>query len=159
MSGECSHLEGTWHLFSPLWVRNARVSGPCHAHVNSADSVRSGDCKNAVDGKAKSRDTCATNCGAGTRERLANLLIHTFTSLSVSPCILGFHVHQFFLPVTSHTPFFTLSYISTTRACCFLDKTYAHVMHTGVYRGLSLSMPPTTHLRLGPRNDHRLSSN
>ena len=45
-------------------------------HVNSA--VRSGDSyktENADDGKAKSRDTRATNCEAGTRERPANLFI------------------------------------------------------------------------------------
>ena len=45
-------------------------------HVNSA--VRSGDSyktENADDGKVKSRDTRATNCEAGTRERPANLFI------------------------------------------------------------------------------------
>ena len=49
--------------------------------------------------------------------------LHTCASLSVSPCILGFHVRNFFLPVTSYKFFFTLSYISTTCAHCILDKT------------------------------------
>ena len=33
-----------------------------------------------------------------------------------------------------HTNPFSHSYISTTRAHCILDKTYGHVMHTGVHR-------------------------
>ena len=49
---------------------------PCHAHVNCAvhchDSYKT---ENVDDGKAKSRDTRATNCKAGTRERPANLFI------------------------------------------------------------------------------------
>ena len=61
--------------------------------------------------------------------------------------------------VTSHKPLFTLSYISTTRAHCILDKTYGHVMHTGcIDPTLSLSMPPTTQLRLASSDDHHLSS-
>ena len=52
---------------------------PCHTHVQHVNSaVCSGDSyktENADDGKAKSRDTCATNCEAGTRERPANLFI------------------------------------------------------------------------------------
>ena len=82
----------------------------------------------------------------------------TCASLLVSPCILGFNVHQFFSLVTSHKPFFTLSYISTC-ARCILDKTYAHIMHTAsIDPTLSLSMPPTTQLRLTPSDDHHLSS-
>ena len=63
------------------------------------------------------------------RERETGELLHTCASLSVSPCILGFHVRQFFLPVTLHKPFFTLFYIC---AHCILDKTYTHTMHTDV---------------------------
>ena len=40
--------------------------------VRSCDSYKTG---NTDDGKAKSRDTCTTNCEAGTRERPANLFI------------------------------------------------------------------------------------
>ena len=67
-------------------------------------------------------------------ERETSEPLHACASLSVSLCIFGFHVRQFFSPVTSHKPLFTLSYISTTRAHCILDKTYGHVMHTGVHR-------------------------
>ena len=56
-------------------------------------------------------------------ERETSEPLHTCASLSVSSCILGFHVRQFFSLVTSHKPLFTLSYISTTRAHCILDKT------------------------------------
>ena len=59
----------------------------------------------------------------GWNERETSEPLHTCASLSVSPCILGFHVRQFFSSVTSHKPFFTLSYISTTCAHCILDKT------------------------------------
>ena len=75
----------------------------------------------------------------GWNERETSEPLHTCASLSVSPCILGFHVRQFFSPVTSHKPFFTLSYISTTCVHCILDKTYAHIMHTGVHRPLPLA--------------------
>ena len=122
-----------------ILIRGARAHAakpPCQTHVRHVNSaVRSGDSyktENADDGKAKSRDTRATNCEAGTRETSEPL--HTCASFSVSPCILGFHVRQFFSPVTSHKPLFTLSYISTTRAHWILDKTYRHVMHTGVHR-------------------------
>ena len=67
------------------------------------------------------------------QERETSKPLHTCASLSVSPCILGFHVRQFFSPVTSHKPFFTVSYISTTRAHPILD-TYAQIMHTGVHK-------------------------
>ena len=77
-----------------------------------------------------------------------------------SPSILAFHVCQIFSPVTSHKPFFMLSYTSTTCAHCILDKTYAHTMHTGVHR------PPPSRLACHlqhssgslPSNDHHLSS-
>ena len=121
-----------------IYVARAHAAKPpCHTHVRHVNSaVRSGDSyktENADDGKAKSRDTRATNCEAGTRERPANLFILAL------PCrcrhaSLGFYVRQFFLPVTSHKPLFTLSYISTTCAHCILDKTYGHVMHTGLQR-------------------------
>ena len=54
--------------------------------------------------------------------------------LNIAFALFGFYVRQFFSPVTSHKPLFTLSYISTTRAHCILDKTYGHVMHTGVHK-------------------------
>ena len=139
-----------------------QTAPPCHTHVRDVNSaVRSGDSyktENADDEKAKSRDTRATNCEAGTRERPANLFILAL------PCrcrhaSLGFYVRQFFSPVTLHKPLFTLSYISTTRAHCILDKTYGHVMHTGLHNPtLSLSMPPMTQLRLAPSDDYHLSS-
>ena len=95
----------------------------------------------------------------GWNERETSEPLHTCTFLSVSTCILGFHVCQFFSPVSSYKPFFTLSFITTTRAHCILDKTYAHVMHTAsIDPTLSLSMPPTTQLRLDPSDDHHLSS-
>ena len=60
-----------------------RCQSPCHTHVRHVNSavrsaVRSVDSyktENAYDGKAKSRDTRATNCEVGTRERPANLFI------------------------------------------------------------------------------------
>ena len=92
-------------------------------------------------------------------ERETSKPLHTCASLSVSPCILGFHVRQFFLLVTSHKPLFTLSYISTTRAHCILDRTLIRKCIPGyIDPTLSLSMPPTTQLRLAPSDDHHLSS-
>ena len=67
-------------------------------------------------------------------ERERDQRIFSYLCFIVSVAILGFHVCQFFSPVTSHKPLFTLSYISTTCAHCILDKTYGHVMHTGVHR-------------------------
>ena len=87
--------------------------------VQSIVMIRSYNTENADNGKVKSRDTRATNCEARTSERTSEPL-HTCASLSVLPCILGFHVRQFFSPVTSHKPFFTLSYISTTCVHCSL---------------------------------------
>ena len=63
----------TWYWYVAL---AHAATPPCQWHVNSA--VCSGDSyktENADDGKAKSRDTRATNCEAGTRERPANLFI------------------------------------------------------------------------------------
>jgi len=115
----------TWYWYV---ARAHAATPPCHTHVNSA--VRSGDSfktENADDGKAKSRDARAT--ARLERETSEPLLPcrcrHT--------CILGFHVRQFFSPVTSHKPFFTVSYISTTRTHRILD-TYAQIIHTGVHR-------------------------
>ena len=75
---------------------------PCHTHVNSA--VHSGDSyktENADDRKAKSRDTCTTNCEAGTRERDQLFILALpcrcrhpslgFMYLSFSPRLLLFH--------------------------------------------------------------------
>ena len=112
--------------------------------VRSRDSYKT---ENADDGKAKSRDTRATNCEAGTRERPANLFILAL------PCrcrhaSLGFTYVSFSRRVF-HTNPFSHSYISTTRAHCILgciDPT------------LSLSMPPMTQLRLAPSDDYHLSS-
>ena len=106
-------------------------------HVNSA--LRSGDSyktENADDGKAKA-ETPAQRTARLERERDQRTL-HTCASLSVSPCILGFHVRQFFSPVTSHKPLFTLPYISTTcaRTHCILDKTliWTRNAYAGVHR-------------------------
>ena len=122
--------------------------------VRSRDSYKT---ENAEDGKAKSRDTRATNCEAETRERPANLFILAL------PCrcrhaSLGF-TYVSFSRWLFHTNPFSHSYISTTRAHCILDKTYGHVMHTGcIDPTLSLSMPPMTQLRLAPNDDYHLSS-
>ena len=95
----------------------------------------------------------------GWDERETSEPLHTYGSLSVSPCILVFHVCQFYSPATSHKPFFVLSFISTTRVHCILDKTYAYKMHrVCIDLTLSLSIPPTTQLRLAPSDDHHLSS-
>ena len=69
-----SHSRDTDILHVPTLPHHAVP--PCYAHVNSA--VRSRDSyktENADDGKAKSRDNCATNCEAGMRERPANLFV------------------------------------------------------------------------------------
>ena len=74
---------------------------PCHATlmsvvVNGAVRSASGDSyktENADDGKAKSRDTRATNCEAGMRDRPANCFILGFL---VGVTILGFNIRQFF---------------------------------------------------------------
>ena len=60
-----------------------------------SNTVRNGDSyktKNANDGKAKSRDTRATNWEARTKERPANLFMHTCGSLSVSPSLAFMYV-------------------------------------------------------------------
>ena len=107
------HLRERWGLGTRL---------PCHRHVNSA--VRSGDSyktENADNGKARSRDTHATNCEAGTRERPANLFILAL------PCrcrhaSLGFTYVSFSRRLLHTKPLFTLSYISTTRAHAFWTR-------------------------------------
>ena len=56
----------------------AHTATPCHAHVVVNGAVHSGNSyktENADDGKAKSRDTRATNCEARMRERPVNLFI------------------------------------------------------------------------------------
>ena len=66
----------TWYWYV---ARAHAAKPPCHTHVRHVNSsVRSGDSyktENADDGKAKSRDTRATNCEAGMRERPANFFI------------------------------------------------------------------------------------
>ena len=64
--------------------------------VNSAVRSASGDSsktENPDDGKAKSRDTRATNCKVGMRDRPANCFILGFL---VGVAILGFNTCQFF---------------------------------------------------------------
>ena len=64
--------------------------------VNSAVCNASGDSsktENSDDGKAKSRDTHATNCEVGMRDRPANCFILGFL---VGVDILGFNIRQFF---------------------------------------------------------------
>ena len=88
-------------------VARAHATMP-RSHGNSA--VHSGDSyktKNANDGKAKSRDTHATNCEAETRDQQTSSYLCFFVGVAT---VLGFYIHQFFSPVTSHKPF---SYFST----------------------------------------------
>ena len=116
-----SHSRDTDTLHVPtLPSRNATLM-----HVRDVNSaVRSRDSyktENADDGKAKSRDTRATNCEAGTRERPASL-----------PCrcrhaSLGFYVRQFFSPVTSHKPLFTLLHKHNT---CTLHSSWTRLTDT-----------------------------
>ena len=99
-------------------TRPRRAATP-RSHVNSA--VRSGDSyktENAGDGEAKSWDTSATNCEAGTRDQRTSSYLRFLVGVAT---VLGFYVRKFFSPVTSHKPFCALFYISTTRAYCILD--------------------------------------
>ena len=92
---------------------------PCHARANS---VRSGDCYkpvNADDGKAKSRDTRATNCGAGTRERPANLFILTL--------LVGVAMH----PRVSLTSVFLAGHFTHTLFHTFLYRHNSCTLHSG----------------------------
>ena len=82
---------------------------PRHAHVNSA--VRNRDSyktENIDDGKAKSRDTRATDCEAGTIERSANLFILAL-SCQCRHASLGF-TYVSFSRRSLHTCPFSLSY-------------------------------------------------
>ena len=126
----------TWYRY----VAHAHAVMLCHhatlMHVNSADPVCSGDSyktEDADDGKTKSRDTHAMNCEGGMRERPANLFILAL------PCRCR-HASLAFTCVSlsrqslyTVTPFFTLSYISTTCAHHSGQDLRAHVIHTGVY--------------------------
>ena len=126
-----SHSRDTDTLHVPTLLRAAAMprsyllraaAMPRSYHVNSAVSSRdSYKTENADDGEAKSRDTRATNCKAGTRERPGNLFILALPCLS-RHASLGFTC-QFYSSVTSHKPFFTLSYISTACVHCIMDKT------------------------------------
>ena len=101
-------------------------------HVNSA--VRSGDSyktENADDGKAKSRDTRATNCEAGTRDQRTSSYLRFLVGVAMHPWVFTYVSFSRWL---LHTNPFSHSYISTTHAHCILDKTYGHVMHTGMHR-------------------------
>ena len=120
-----SHSRDTDTLHVPTPRRHATLMWTVQCVVVIATSLRM---PTTGKRKAETRAQRTARLERKTREPL-----HTCASLPVSPCILGFHVRQFFSPVTSHKPFFTLSYTSTTRAHCILD-TYAHVMHTGVHR-------------------------
>ena len=110
---------------------------------------------NVIDGKAKTRDTCATDCKAGTRERPANLFILA-------------------LPCWCHHASLSFTYVSflatQTLYHSFLHNHNTCTLHSGqdlstrnAYRRaidptLSLSMLPTTQLRFAPSDDHHLSS-
>ena len=99
--------------------------------VNSA--VRSGNSyktENTDNGKVKSRDTHAMNCEAGTRERPAT---SSYLHFLVGVAILGYYVCQFSRRSLHTNPFSDFS-TYTTRVHRILDKTYAHVMHTGMHR-------------------------
>ena len=104
--------------------------------VGSHDSYKT---ENADDGKAKSRHIRAINCEAGASERPANLFILAL------PCrchhaSLGFTYVSFSRRSLQTNPFLHFPYISKTCAHCILDKTYAHVMHTGVHRPRPLAL-------------------
>ena len=113
-----------------------------HAYVNSA--VRAGDScktKNADDGKAKSRDTRATNCESGTRDQRTSSYLRFLVGVAMHPWV-------------SRTSVFLAGHFTQS-----LDKTYAHVMNRAcIDPTLSLTMPPTTQLRLAPSDNHHLSS-
>ena len=96
-----SHSRDTDTLHMPTLPRGATM--PRSYHVNSAVRCDSYMYKteNADDGKAKSRDTRATNCEAGMRERPANLFILALPCRS-RHASLGF---MYFSSVTSHKSF------------------------------------------------------
>ena len=153
-----SHDTDTLH--TPTLPRGESLApspGPTQKWI-TGDSYRT-ESENADDGKAKSRDSRATNCGAGTRDQwTTSYLRSVLVGVPVHPWVS----HTFVLPVTSHTPFFTLPYISTTRTR-ILDKTYTvtHMykcIRTCIEPTFSHSMPPTTQLRLAPSDDYHLSS-
>ena len=114
-----------WHAMPHSW------------HVNSAvHTLRSDDSyktENIDHGKANSRDTRATNCEAGTRDQQTSSYLRFLVGVTMHPWV---YVRQVLSPVTSHKPFFTLPYISTTHAHCILelDMTYTHIMYTSVHR-------------------------
>ena len=120
-----SHSHDTDTLHVPTLPRGAAMPRSYqNSAVHSRDIYKT---ENADDVKAKSRDTHTMNCEAGTRERPANL----------SPCILGFHVRQFFSSVTSHKPFFfptLVQHVPRIYNTAFWTRLCAHVMHTGVHR-------------------------
>ena len=109
-----SHSRDTDTLYVPMLpTRHATLM----SDVNSA--VRSGDSYKADNGKAKSRDTRATNCEAGTRERPANLFILAL------PCrcrhaSLGFTYVSFSRRLLHTSPFHT-----------FLHKHNTCTLHSG----------------------------
>ena len=140
--GTCTSTDRLTVSVPFLWYRYVACA---RMVVNS--TVHSGSYKteSADSGKAKSWDTCATNCEAGTREREQR----TCTSYSVSPSLAFTYVS--FLAGHFYTNLF---FFTSTHSV--LDKTCAHVMLTGVHKtSLSLSMPcHAMHIRLAPNNDN-----
>jgi len=88
--------------------------------------------RTATMGKCKA-DTrlSATNCEAGTRDQRTSWYLRFLVSVAMHPWVF---TYVSFSRRLLHTNPFSHSYMSTTRAYCILDKTYRHVMHTGLHR-------------------------
>ena len=80
--------------------------------------------------------------------------LHTCAFLSVSPCILEFHVRQFFSPATSHKPFFHTFLHKHNTCTLHSEQDIRTHIWACIDLTLSLSMPPKTQLRPAPSNDH-----
>ena len=112
-----SHSHDTDTLYVPTLPRGAAM--PHSYHVNSAVCSRdSYKTENADNGKAKSRDTHATNCEAGTRERPANFFILALPCRSMHPWV-------------SRTSVFLPSYFTQALFHSFLHKHNMCTLHTG----------------------------
>ena len=112
----------TYGYILSMVARAHAAKPPCHTHVRHVNSaLRSGDSyktENADDGKAKSRDTRATNCEAGTRERPAN------------PSYLRFLVGVAMHPWVSRTSVFLAGYFTQTPFHTSLHKHNTYTLHS-----------------------------
>ena len=145
------HMHRPTDRVHPIHMILIRCTCPCcHAHVNSA--VHSGDSyktENTDNGKAKSRDTRATNCEAETREK--DQRTSSYFHFLVGVAILGFHDFYWSL----HTILFHTFLHKHNTWTPHSGRDLQHVRHTGV-----LSTPCCAilqQLRLAPI-DHHLCS-